>query len=182
MPFIRQFTWLIQKIIPDEKKATLGIDHIDVSLDVYTKFTVLQKDLQLFIRDIGLLVQKWVTDPDTYSETVYYEKKLVYDRLFRFMVVFPFGELGRKDKKEIVPLDALQEAMQALKIAKNANKSLVKIVQSGDIQTNTYRNQIIVYFDELYNLIQNGDFVAAKSKLSAMVARDEEQMEEIIDA
>lgn len=160
----------------------LGIDHIDTKLDVYTKFTIMKNDLKQFNEQIGVLAYQRIKEPETYDETLYYEKKKIYDKLFRFMVVFPFGELQLAVNSETHSLDALQETMQSLKIAKNAQSSLRKIVKTVDIQTKAYWDQIITYLDELYTLINKGDYDIAREKIVELAAWDEKQMKVIIDA
>lgn len=182
LPFVKQFTALIKYIAPDDKVEHLGIDHIDTKLDVYTKFTIMKNDLKQFNEQIGVLAYQRIKEPETYDETLYYEKKKIYDKLFRFMVVFPFGELQLAVNSETHSLDALQETMQSLKIAKNAQSSLRKIVKTVDIQTKAYWDQIITYLDELYTLINKGDYDIAREKIVELAAWDEKQMKVIIDA
>ncbi len=127
-----------------------------------------------------LLCGKHISTPD--EERYVYEKKQIYDQLFRFMVTFPFGDLHLQGEKETYALDSLQESMQALKTAKDANKSLLKIVKTEDLQTKTYWGQIITYLDELYNLIQEWNYSLAHEKIVSLRWWDEQQMKVIIDA
>ncbi len=182
LPFVKQFTLLVQYITPDDKADSLGIDHIDAKLDVYTKFAIMKNDLKQFNEQVSILIPQRIKEPEMYDETIYYEKKKIYDKLFRFMVIFPLGELGMDASNETNALDTLQEAMQSLKIAKNANKSLLKIVKSQDNQTKTYRNQLMWYLDELYILIKEKNYDLAHQQLNWLKVRDEQQMKVIIDA
>ena len=82
MPFLKQITRILQWLIPDDKNERLGIENIDPKLDVFTSYTS------------TAFINLRTNNPEKYDEDKYYKKKNHYEKIFRFLIIFPFHKLG----------------------------------------------------------------------------------------
>lgn len=70
--------------------------------------------------------------------------------------------------------------MQGIDTITSAHNSLTKIALSKDKKTHSYRKQIIVFCNEIYDLIDKKDFEQAEKQLQALRAWDEQEMKHLI--
>lgn len=97
LPFLDQLTRLLQWMIPDDKTNILGIENLDPKLDVFTSYTVLKLDIKKFVEEAAQLVKQRIIHPDKYREDQYLKQNANYEKIFHFLIVFPFNKLGFKN-------------------------------------------------------------------------------------
>lgn len=180
VPFIDQLTRLLQWLIPDDKTNVLGIENLDPKLDAFTSYTILKLDIKKFVEETAELVKQRTNHPEKYSEDQYLKQKSNYEKIFHFLIIFPFNKLGFQKGEEIYAINALQESMQAIDTLTSAHASLKKIALSKDSKTQEYRKQIIIFCNEIYDLIDANKFTLAEEKLQALRDWDEEKMTHLI--
>lgn len=167
-------------IVPDDKANILGIENIDPKLDAFTSYTILKLDIKKFVEETAELVKLRTNHPEKYTEDAYLKQKGNYEKIFHFLIVFPFNKLGLQKGEEIYGIDALQEAMQGIDTIASAHTSLKKIALSKDTKTQDYRKQIIVFCNEIYDLIDKNEFGEAEKKLQDLRNWDEQEMTTLI--
>jgi len=70
--------------------------------------------------------------------------------------------------------------MQGIDTIASAYISLKKISISKDSKTQSYRNQIVVFCNEIYDLIDKNEFKAAEKQLQTLRNWDEQEMANLI--
>ncbi len=180
LPFINTLTAFLQKLVPTEQKKMLGIEHIDPNTQLGTQFEVLNHDLKQFYITNKDILKQWFDNPRVYSEPIYYEQKALYDKLFRFMVTFPFQSLDTNGTTGATLMDWLQETMQAIKLCKDSMISMHNILDLQEPQSAAYIKELNKLIDEYFVFMDTQQYDAAWEQVQVIQWRDEIQMQQII--
>ncbi|HMY80261.1 MAG TPA: Na/Pi symporter [Candidatus Absconditabacterales bacterium] len=168
IPFINSIAILLEKIIPNNQKETLGIDHIDPTLDKQTIIQILYHDTtNLHLQHIDLIDKRFM-NPHSYSEDTYYTQKKKFDKLFQFAV-------QHQDNSQLV--DYLQETMQALKLCKDTMKSFGKIYDLKDNETSLYLQELYHQIESIIAFIRAHHRDQASDAIRQLALRDESKMQ-----
>lgn len=180
LPFLKQITRILQWLIPDDKNERLGIENIDPKLDVFTSYTIIQLDVKEFVEESTAFIKLRTNNPEKYDEDKYFRQKNHYEKIFRFLIIFPFHKLGFEKWEEMYAINALQEAMQGMDTIVSTYDLLKNVALSKDPKTKNYRKSIIEFCNEIYDLIEKKSFKQAEKKLLALKDRDDEEMARLI--
>lgn len=127
------------------------------------------------------------SDPWSFSDEQYDLQKNDYNKLFQYIVQFPFDKLTdswsskkQSDKQGVMLMDSLQESMQALTFCKDSVKVLAKIKESPDAQSTLYLQELQPFIDSIIDKLKKGDTASARTLVTELTQWDEHKMNELL--
>ena len=182
LPFINTLTKWLQKVVPTPPATVLGIENIETSTPIATQLGILKHDLKQFWDTNKGHIQSRFHNPKLYDEAIYYKQKWLYDKMFRFMVTFPFQDIGSNADQGSQLMNGLQETMQAFKLCKDCMRSINIILDAHEAQSTQYMKELDNQIQQYFSHLENNNHEQIVQHIQGMRWRDEFQMQQIISA
>lgn len=182
LPFINILTRWLQKIVPTPPATVLGIENIEPNTPIATQLEILKHDLRQFYNANKDYIQSRFHNPKLYDESIYYKQKGLYDKIFRFMVTFPFQDIGSNANEGSELMNGLQETMQAFKLCKDCMRSINVILDAHEPQSMQYMKELDNQIQQYFSYLENNNHEQIHEQIQRMRGRDELQMQHIISA